>query len=71
VIGPGPASLLRIFRAAVAANPKLRRGRVWCTVCGRRQDVDAVRCLCEGWPACCGLTMTIDSPAERAEGGGL
>jgi hypothetical protein len=28
--------------------------------------VNASDCLREGWPTCCGETMTIDSPAERS-----
>lgn len=50
----------------VASVPQLARGMVWCTVCGREQRVDAERALGRGWPKCCGYTMTIDSPAERA-----
>jgi hypothetical protein len=46
-------------------HPKLKRGRVWCTVCGRSQQVDAMDRLQSGWPECCGYTMTIDSPAKR------
>jgi hypothetical protein len=45
---------------------KLKRGLVWCTVCGRCQKVDSVECFRRGWPECCGFTMTIDSPEERA-----
>ena len=45
--------------------PQLRRGRVWCTVCGSSRRVDSGECLSGGWPKCCGLTMTIDSPQER------
>jgi hypothetical protein len=29
--------------------------------------VDAGVCLATGWPKCCGVTMTIDSPEERAK----
>lgn len=46
--------------------PQLRRGIVWCTVCGNEKRVGAAGCLQEGWPKCCGYTMTIDSPEERA-----
>lgn len=46
--------------------PQLRRGVVWCTACGRSQRVDAGDALNHGWPKCCGYTMTIDSPEERA-----
>ena len=47
------------------SHPKLERGRVWCTECGRSQAVNPAECLRHGWPKCCGYTMTIDSPRER------
>lgn len=53
------------FDALVDTVPQLRRGTVWCTKCGRSQDVFAAIALRIGWPTCCGHTMTIDSPAER------
>jgi hypothetical protein len=46
-------------------HPKLRRGIVWCTICGRSQRVNSAECFRSGWPECCGYTMTIDSPSER------
>jgi hypothetical protein len=50
----------------VAAEvPQLKRGRVWCTKCGRSERVNASESLATGWPTCCGYTMTIDSPEER------
>lgn len=50
-------------------HPSLSRGQVWCTVCGRSEKVDSGECMRNGWPKCCGLTMTIDSPKEREQGG--
>jgi len=46
--------------------PQIKRGLCWCTVCGRVTNVDGADCLAHGWPKCCGYTMTIDSPEERA-----
>jgi hypothetical protein len=46
------------------SHPKLNRGRVWCRHCGRTQCVDAAECFQEGWPKCCGYTMTLDDPKE-------
>ena len=46
--------------------PQLKRGRVWCHTCGHTEPVDSRACLRSGWPTCCGQTMSIDSPAERA-----
>lgn len=45
--------------------PQLARGIVWCTVCGRKRQMDSAICLSSGWPKCCGYTMTVDSPHER------
>lgn len=47
------------------AHPRLARGIVWCTKCGREQRAKASNALAHGWPKCCGYTMTIDSPNER------
>lgn len=47
------------------SHASLRRGQVWCTRCGASQQVDSAECLRNGWPRCCGATMTIDSPEER------
>lgn len=51
----------------IAADvPQLRRGMVWCTVCGHSERVNGGNALRNGWPKHCGYTMTIDSPEERA-----
>ncbi len=50
----------------VADVHQLRRGQCWCTVCGFKRAVNSAESLCHGWPKCCGYTMTIDSPEERA-----
>lgn len=48
-------------------HPKLARGIVWCKKCGVFTKVNSDACLKKGWPKCCGETMTIDSPEERAQ----
>ena len=53
------------YEDAARENERMRRGRVWCTVCGRTQSVKTAQALASGWPTCCGYTMTIDSPQER------
>lgn len=44
----------------IAADAGLTRCRVYCTVCGRSEDVDGADCLRSGWPKCHGYTMTLD-----------
>lgn len=55
-----------IKRSVVADVPQLRRGRVWCKTCQRTMKVNSATCMSNGWPKCCGHTMTIDSPDEQA-----
>lgn len=54
------------YQTLANSHPALARGRVWCTKCGKSQNVDPAYALRHGWPKCCGLTMTLDSPDERA-----
>lgn len=54
------------FWRDVEAIPQIARGKVWCTTCGRMERVDGGHAMRHGWPKCCGYTMTIDSPEERA-----
>ena len=46
-------------------HPSLTRGIVWCKTCGRAQSVKSSEAMKNGWPKCCGYTMTIDSPEEQ------
>lgn len=62
---PIPPPMKVVTHANVNGIKKLERGRVWCVKCGRSQDVDSAVCFQNGWPTCCGETMTIDSPEER------
>lgn len=54
------------FATDIAAIPQIARGQVWCTTCGRTEKVNGSAAMRNGWPKCCGYTMTIDSPEERA-----
>lgn len=45
---------------------RLQRGRVWCRMCGVTHPVNVTYCMAHRWPTCCGETMTLDSPQERA-----
>lgn len=47
------------------SHPSLQRAMVWCCTCGSSQRVNSADALRNGWPVCCGLTMTIDSPEEQ------
>ena len=53
-------------KSLMAGIPQFVRGKVWCTVCGRAQKVNCGDAMRSGWPKCCGYTMTLDSPLERA-----
>ena len=46
-------------------HPKLARNQVWCRTCGRSERVDSAECIRDGWPKCCGYTMTIDAPEDE------
>ncbi len=56
---------MSMYEEMAHAIPQLARGMVWCTTCGRSESVKAAARLRDGWPKCCGYTMTIDSPEER------
>lgn len=43
--------------------PAIKRGLVYCRICGAIQRVDGAFCLRSGWRRCCGSTMTIDIDA--------
>jgi hypothetical protein len=42
-------------------HPALEAGKVYCTTCGRKEQVDSADCLRHGWPKCCGATMRLGS----------
>jgi hypothetical protein len=47
----------------IASEVKLIGRRVWCRLCGHTQLVE--NGLRDGWPKCCGQTMTIDPPHQQ------
>ncbi len=59
-----PARHQELYETIAKSHPSLMRGRVLCAKCGTFRDVDAARCLRDGWPTCCGATMSIDKPKE-------
>lgn len=54
-----------LYDKIIEASPAFKRGVVWCRHCGSSQKVDVAASLQNGWPKCCGYTMTIDSPEEQ------
>ena len=55
----------KVMREIANSHAKLRRSMVWCLKCGKQLKVNAVNCLANGWPVCCGEIMTIDDPEVR------
>jgi Zn finger protein HypA/HybF involved in hydrogenase expression len=64
------AGMSGLYDTIARSHPSLLRGRVWCAKCNSFKDVDAARCLREGWPKCHGQTMSIDAPKENGCGNG-
>lgn len=56
---------MELYDKIANSHSSLARGRVWCKTCGRSEKTDSADCLRNGWPECCGYTMTIDSPEEQ------
>lgn len=54
------------IEGGVSVCKKLTRGQLWCYTCGKTEKVNSGKCLSLGWPTCCGETMSLDSPEERA-----
>lgn len=57
-------SLAGVHARLATVHPSLARGQVWCRTCGSSRGVNTAGALRNGWPKCCGYTMTIDSPEE-------
>ncbi len=58
-----PARHQSLYDTIAASHPSLLNGKVWCTRCRRMRTVDAAKCLRDGWPKCCGATVSIGEPA--------
>lgn len=56
-----------LYDEIAESHPSLLRGREWCTRCSSFRAVNAAAALRNGWPRCCGMTMTIDSPQEQKD----
>jgi hypothetical protein len=52
-----------LYDTIAQSHPSLLNGKVYCARCGKARQVDAARCLREGWPKCCGATVSL-APAK-------
>lgn len=59
---------MTLYDKLAKSHPKLERGQVWCRTCRATRKVFVQGALAEGWPKCCGQTMTIDPPSEWKKG---
>lgn len=55
------------YDAIVSADHSLDCGLIWCKKCGKRKKVDSATCLRNGWPKCCGYTMSLNPPISNME----
>jgi hypothetical protein len=56
----------------LAELPQFKRGLLYCHECGNTRNIgDVAARLRNGWPKCCGYTMSLDSPAERQDSASL
>jgi hypothetical protein len=58
-----PARHQTLYDTIAQSHPSLLAGVVWCGRCSKSRQVDAARCLREGWPKCCSDTMGL-APVE-------
>lgn len=56
---------LLAFENALSEIPQIKRGKVFCHQCGNVEAISSAN-FRAGWPNCCGYTMSLDSPEERA-----
>ncbi len=54
--------MMNMYDDMAQAHPSLSLGQVWCRQCRSTRRVDSAGALRNGWPKCCGYTMTIDHP---------
>ncbi|MGY4295338.1 hypothetical protein ACVWXN_003433 [Bradyrhizobium sp. i1.4.4] len=54
-----------LYDEIARSHPSLLNGKVICSRCSTPRTVDAAKCLRDGWPKCCGMTVNL----VRAEGG--
>jgi hypothetical protein len=50
-----------LYEEIARSHPSLFEGKVYCARCGKPRQVDAAKCLRDGWPKCCGATVSLAS----------
>lgn len=48
-----------LYEEIARSHPSLLNGKVFCARCGKERTVDAAKCLRDGWPKCCGATVSL------------
>lgn len=54
----------KIYSKLANCHPALKEGLVKCDKCGKEKKVDSAKCFKDGWPKCCGYTMTLISKKQ-------
>lgn len=52
-----------LYEEIARSHPSLLNGKVICSRCSKTRLVDAAKCLRDGWPKCCGATVSL-APAK-------
>jgi hypothetical protein len=50
-----------LYEEIERSHPSLLNGKVICGRCGTTRTVDPAKCLRDGWPKCCGMTVNLVS----------
>jgi hypothetical protein len=53
-----------VYTDIANSHPSLKSGDVWCRECGAKKNIKSSNALKNGYPKCCGYTMTIDNPSK-------
>ena len=48
-----------LYETIARSHPSLLGGIVRCSRCGRSRTVEPAKCLRDGWPRCCSVTMGL------------
>ncbi|MCK1402002.1 hypothetical protein IVB45_17635 [Bradyrhizobium sp. 4] len=48
-----------LYEEIARSHPSLLEGKVYCARCGKSRHIEAAKCLREGWPKCCGVTVEL------------